>query len=76
MRFYDLAKEERNLLITKINNSITNDLSFGNTENIIKYFSDEDTYIRKTGYLAIGKIFYTKPGLQRHILSTLKVLRY
>jgi len=74
MRFYDLSKEERNQLVNNINNAITNDLVSGKTENIIKYFSDEDTYIRKTGYLAIGKIFYAKPKLQNHMLLTLKVL--
>ena len=49
-------------------------MSSSKTENIITYFSDEDTYVRKTGYLAIGKIFYAKPKLQTHILSTLKIL--
>lgn len=74
MGFYDLSKEERNLLVDNINNAITTDLASGNTENIIKYFYDEDTYIRKTGYLAIGKLFYAKPELQKHILITLKTL--
>ncbi len=72
MGFYDLSKEERHVLVEKINQDITNDLSLGKIENIVTYFSDEDTYIRKTGYLAIGKIFYDKPELQQHILSALK----
>ncbi len=74
MGFYDLNKAARMLLVEKINQDIASDLSFGYTENIIQYFSDEDTYIRKTGYLAIGKIFYAQPELQEHILSTLKGL--
>ena len=74
MAFYDLPKEERNVLVEKINQDIANDLSSGKTKNIITYFSDEDTYIRKTGYLAIGKLFYSKPELQQTILSTLKGL--
>ena len=74
MAFYDLEKEERNSLVNTINDEITRDLSSGSTENIIKYFSDEDTYIRKTGYLAIGKTFYEKPELQKQILLTLKTL--
>jgi len=74
MAFYDLPKEERNALVEKINREIERDLFSDTTENILKYFSDEDTYIRKTGYLAIGKIFYAKPELQKHILSTLKNL--
>jgi len=74
MTFYDLSKEERLVLVEKINQDIQNDLSSGKTKNIITYFSDEDTYIRKTGYLAIGRIFYDKSELQQHILSTLKDL--
>ncbi|MEW4922482.1 hypothetical protein [Algibacter sp. 2305UL17-15] len=30
--------------------------------------------IRKTGYLALGKLFYSKPELQQALLSTLKEL--
>lgn len=74
MSFYDLSKEERNTLVEKINQEISADLTNNYTENIIAYFSDEDTYIRKAGYLAIGKLFYAKPELQSKILSTLKVL--
>ncbi len=71
MAFYDLSKEERNQLVEKINRDITDDLISNEIENIIKYFSDKDTYIRKTGYLAIGKAFYSKQELQKAILSTL-----
>ncbi len=74
MGFYDLSKEERNQLVEKINQDITYDLASNETENIVKYFSDEDTYIRKTGYLAIGKIFYSRLELQKVILSTLTSL--
>ncbi|WP_456441491.1 HEAT repeat domain-containing protein [Psychroserpens sp.] len=74
MGFYDLSKSERNLLVEKINKDITSDLSKGTNEKISLYFSDEDTYIRKTGYLAIGKIFYSQPQLQTPIFSTLDLL--
>ncbi|MDO5989378.1 HEAT repeat domain-containing protein [Flavivirga amylovorans] len=74
MGFYDLNKADRILLVEKITQEITNDLTSIETENIIKHFSDEDTYIRKTGYLAIGKLFYSKPELQPTILSTLQAL--
>ena len=74
MGFYDLSKSERNLLVEQINQEIASDLSLGLNEKIIIYFSDEDTYIRKTGYLAIGKIFYSQPQLQTSIFSTLKAL--
>ena len=74
MGFYDLNKEKRIELVAKINHEIESDLMKTNTENILNYFSDEDTYIRKTGYLAIGKIFYAQPQLQTVIFSTLKLL--
>lgn len=74
MGFYDLSKEERNQLVEKINKEITADLSQDKIEHIIKYFSDEDTYIRKTAYLVIGKLFYAQPQLQSVIFSTLKTL--
>lgn len=74
MAFYDLSKEERIILVEKINQKIATDLSSNQVDYIIQYFSDEDTYIRKTAYLAIGKLFYAQPELQELILSTLKQL--
>ena len=74
MAFYDLSKEERLQLVDKINQDISNDLMSNETTPILTYFSDEDTYIRKTAYLAIGKIFYAQPKLQNTILSRLKAL--
>jgi HEAT repeat protein len=74
MAFYDLSKEERNQLVEKINQDIAQDLSQTKTDNIVTHFSDDDTYIRKTAYLAIGKIFYTKHELQSTIFLVLKQL--
>lgn len=76
MGFYELSKPKREELVAQINQEITHDLSEGHTEAIVTYFSDEDTYIRKTGYLAIGKIFYAKPKLQPEIFSVLKTLMH
>lgn len=74
MGFYDLSKEERMILVDTINKNILNDFSNDTTEDIVTYFSDEDTYIRKTGYLAVGKIFYSHRALGVVILNTLKDL--
>jgi len=74
MSFYDLSKDERLILVDKINQDIAHDLFSCETDTITNYFSDEDTYIRKTGYLAIGKIFYSHDELQAKIISTLKNL--
>lgn len=43
-------------------------------KSIITYFSDEDTYIRKTAYLAIGKIYKANTELQPKILKLLEIL--
>lgn len=74
MAFYDLSKSERNQLVDKINNAIALDISLKITGNLIQYFSDDDTYIRKTAYVAIGRLFYAKPHLQAQIFSALNEL--
>lgn len=74
MAFYDLTKEERTRLVEKINQDILNDLHLNSTQNGTIYFSDNDTYIRKTSYLAIGKLFYSNPELQSSILLYLNTL--
>lgn len=74
MGFYDLSKEERQKLVDKINQEIATDLEKGNIDHILVYFSDEDTYIRKTGYLAIGKLYKSGEQLRSKIITTLKNL--
>ena len=74
MAFYDLSKDERIILVDKINQDIQSDLEKNQTTSITNYFSDDDTYIRKTGYLAIGKIYYSNPELQSKIFDVLKTL--
>ncbi len=74
MGFYDLSKEERTKLVETINLDIEADLESNQQNKIITYFSDEDTYIRKSAYLAIGKIFYKRKDLQSIILNTLSTL--
>lgn len=38
------------------------------------YFNDADTYIRKSAYIATGRIYSLQPGWQQQIISTLKRL--
>src|SRR5690606_36026921 len=42
--------------------------------NIVSYCSDKDTYIRKTAYQAIGKIYKENSNLQSRILKLLNTL--
>lgn len=71
MGFYDLDKEQRLQLVEKINKNILAEIRKEKNGSIIAYFSDEDTYIRKTAYQAIGKIYKANPNLHSKILKLL-----
>lgn len=71
MAFYDLPKEERDQLVQQINQIILAEITEGIENKLITYFSDEDTYIRKTAYLAIGKIYQLD---NKHLSNILKLL--
>ena len=74
MAFYDLNKGERQKLVDHINIAVLADLRKGRSVNVLNYFSDEDTYIRKTAYLAIGKIYLADKNLQKVIVHLLDSL--
>lgn len=74
MSFYQLNKTERQKIVDKINIAILSDIEKATDKKIIQYFSDDDTYIRKTAYLAIGKIYKQDKKLKKIILSTLNSL--
>lgn len=71
MTFYDLTKEEREQLVKTIFNDCKNDFSSNTNHSLIRYFSDEDTYIRKSAYQAVGRIYNSNFNLQGTILKTL-----
>lgn len=74
MAFYDWAKEERAAFSAAIKKNISDALSSSTTESITVYFSDEDTYIRKAGYLATGRIYFEQEHLQPQIITLLNLL--
>jgi hypothetical protein len=74
MGFYDLTKEERVKLVEQLNKTILADINKNKCTSILHYFSDEDTYIRKSGYLSVGKIYKEHPGLQPAIILMLEKL--
>ena len=71
MPFYDIDKPERNKLVEQINKEILSEINTSSTKNILLYFSDEDTYIRKTAYLAIGRIYKANHQLRISVLYLL-----
>jgi hypothetical protein len=74
MSFYDLSKEEREKLAGEIHKKILSALSSGSVIYIHNVFADADTYIRKTAYLAVGRIYEAEKGLKKNILRLLEDL--
>ncbi len=74
MGFYDLTKDERMLRVHEINEKICSDFTANKSTSIQRYASDEDTYIRKTTYQAIGKVFNAQRELRSVIKQQLMVL--
>ncbi len=69
--FYRLSKEDRIKRVEEISNDILSDIKSDSRTNIIKYFSDDDTYIRKTAYLAVGRIYFANKKWHKQILDIL-----
>ncbi len=74
MGFYNLSKEERIKRVEQITADILSDIKTDSRANIISFFSDEDTYIRKSAYIAIGRIYYAYKNLQKKIIGLLAEL--
>ncbi|MEO6540882.1 MAG: HEAT repeat domain-containing protein, partial [Ferruginibacter sp.] len=72
--FYDLPKQQRSDLVSKIQKDILTGLRSGRSNKVISYSGDEDTYIRKAAYLAIGRIYLSNKELQLKIIKTLDIL--
>ncbi|ATP57427.1 hypothetical protein CPT03_13575 [Pedobacter ginsengisoli] len=72
MGFYDLNKQERLNLVAEINKNILAELVTSDYKETIRYFADEDTYVRKSAYLSIGKIYHTKEAFRVEIISCLE----
>lgn len=74
MAFYDLPKARRAELVEEIYRQLFNDLKRRSRQHFVAYFSDEDTYIRKTAYQAVGRIYKAEPALQPRVLVALQGL--
>jgi hypothetical protein len=74
MTFYSLSKNERAQLVQKMSGILLAETESGDTENTLRYFSDEDTYIRKSAYLCIGRIYQSHKALRKKITTTLGLL--
>lgn len=74
MGFYDLPKPERIKLVQKMHIQLFEEIKSNTQTAILAYFSNQDTYIRKTAYLEIGKIYHHHESVRQYILDTLKAL--
>lgn len=76
MQFYSLSKKQRTEKVSNIKADILRGIQKANLKPFITYFSDEDTYIRKSGYLVTGRIYFENTKLQKKIIDALnKLLR-
>jgi len=71
MSFYSLTKEKRVLLVEQVHRDVLSYIQKNGQGDAIAYFADDDSYIRKSAYLAIGKIYTDNPFLQKKIIAIL-----
>ena len=74
MAFYDLSKEKRVQFVEQIKTDLLNELHTKKKKKTLAYFSDEDTHVRKSAYLAIGRIYFSTEALQPAIIDLLDKL--
>jgi len=72
--FYDLNKEQRKEVVKNITEQILNEITTNKRKHILEHFSNEDTYIRKAAYIAIGRTYKANKHLQKEILILLNNL--
>lgn len=71
MAFYDLSKEERAALVRQMEAMIENAVQTSRLQPLLTYAADEDTYIRKSAYQALGKIYPAQPAAVLQAITTL-----
>jgi HEAT repeat protein len=74
MGFYELSRDKRAELVNEIKAKILSEIKTSKLKKTIEYFSDEDTYIRKSAYISIGRIYNENKVLQPSIISILNTL--
>jgi HEAT repeat protein len=72
MAFYDNTKEQRVAIVAGMDSNIATAIATGEHTTLLSYFADEDTYIRKTAYLSIGKLHKADANTLPAIVQTLR----
>ncbi len=77
MSFYDLPKQQRSNVVEEIHKTIFSEIQQNSLTKIADYFSNQDTYIRKSAYQVFGKIYNHNQDLRKIIISNLdKLITY
>jgi len=71
MSFYDLDKARRAALVKRMSLVIADEIKAGSEKNITMYFSDPDTYIRKSAYISVGRQYQLLSECRKGIIKTL-----
>jgi 3-methyladenine DNA glycosylase AlkC len=71
MGFYDLTKEQRAEMVRQIKDASAEAFRKNRISTLEKFFSDDDTYIRKAAYQAVGKIYNEHVSLRASIITML-----
>lgn len=71
MAFYDLSKSERTDRVLAIKGGIKDALLSHNLQKAHLFYSDNNTYIRKSAYLVTGRLFSEQVALRTAILTML-----
>ena len=74
MSFYSISKEERIKRVASISSDVLYNFQSHTHDQILAYFNDEDTYIRKSAYLSVGRIYNDHSDLQSSIIQQLNFL--
>ena len=74
MGFYDLNKQQRQALIHEMEQHILADIKHHDMEYILPYAVDPDTYIRKTTYQILGRLYLAESQYQKRIREIIERL--
>jgi len=74
MSFYDLSNEDRQKKKDEIADAVVRSATQDAPDLALPYFADEDTYIRKAAYQAIGKLYVNQNEMREPILVWLSSL--
>jgi len=74
MGYYDLPKEEREQYKSLIENAIVSSIKINAPNEVMTFLSDNDTYVRKVAYQAIGVLYKQNKEIRPSIVSWLEQL--